>query len=151
MRKVKHNKIRNTGLLFEFLLRQITSDVLNKDNGPAVKIVKEKFNEHTELGKELALYNILITKTYRFHDFPPFWAGTFSEPKIGSEMGCQKWGQRCSGSNILKNREESECQTHMKIKLPGILCVKNQYAGEVPIFCAQLEGGHERPEMGPAL
>ena len=41
--------------------------------------------------------------------------------------------------------------THMKIKLPGILCVKNQYAGEVPIFCAQLEGGHERPEMGPAL
>ena len=39
----------------------------------------------------------------------------------------------------------------MKIKLPGILCVKNQYAGEVPIFCAQLEGGHERPEMGPAL
>ena len=58
MRKVKHNKIRNTGLLFEFLLRQITSDVLNKNNGQAVSIVKEKFNENTELGKELALYNI---------------------------------------------------------------------------------------------
>ena len=65
MRKVKHNKIRNTGLLFEFLLRQITSDVLNKNNGPAVKIVKEKFNENTELGKELALYNILITKKFK--------------------------------------------------------------------------------------
>jgi hypothetical protein len=65
MRKVKHNKIRNTGLLFEFLLRQITSDVLNKDNGLAVKIVKEKFNENTELGKELALYNILITKKFK--------------------------------------------------------------------------------------
>ena len=65
MRKVKHNKIRNTGLLFEFLLRQITSDVLNKDNGKAVKIVKEKFNENTELGKELALYNILITKKFK--------------------------------------------------------------------------------------
>jgi len=65
MRKVKHNKIRNTGLLFEFLLRQITSDVLNKDNGPAVKIVKNKFNENTELGKELALYNILITKKFK--------------------------------------------------------------------------------------
>ena len=64
MRKVKHNKIRNTGLLFEFLLRQITSDVLNKNNGPAVKIVKDKFNENTELGKELALYNILITKKF---------------------------------------------------------------------------------------
>ena len=65
MRKVKHNKIRNTGLLFEFLLRQITSDVLNKDNGHAVSIVKEKFNENTELGKELALYNILITKKFK--------------------------------------------------------------------------------------
>ena len=66
MRKVKHNKIRNTGLLFEFLLRQITSDVLNKDNnGKAVTIVKEKFNENTELGKELALYNILITKKFK--------------------------------------------------------------------------------------
>jgi hypothetical protein len=41
MRKVKHNKIRNTGLLFEFLLRQITSDVLNKDNSNAVEIVKK--------------------------------------------------------------------------------------------------------------
>ena len=66
MRKVKHNKIRNTGLLFEFLLRQITSDVLNKDNSSkAVTIVKQKFNENTELGKELALYNILITKKFK--------------------------------------------------------------------------------------
>ena len=66
MRKVKHNKIRNTGLLFEFLLRQITSDVLNKDNnGKAVELVKQKINENTELGKELALYNILITKKFK--------------------------------------------------------------------------------------
>ena len=66
MRKVKHNKIRNTGLLFECLLRQITSDVLNKDNNSkAVEIVKQKFNENTELGKELALYNILITKKFK--------------------------------------------------------------------------------------
>ena len=63
--KIKHSKFRNTGLLFEFLLRQITADVLNKDdNSIALKIVKEKFNEHTELGKELALYNILIHKRF---------------------------------------------------------------------------------------
>ena len=65
MRKVKHNKLRNTGLLFEFLLRQITSDVLNKiDDSKAVTIVKSKFNENTELGKELALYNIIINKKF---------------------------------------------------------------------------------------
>ena len=64
--KIKHSKIRNTGLLFEFLLRQITADVLNKDDDSiAVKIVKEKFNEHTELGKELALYNIIATRKFK--------------------------------------------------------------------------------------
>jgi len=63
--KIKHTKIRNTGLLFEFLLRQITADVLNKDDTSiAVKIIKEKFNENTELGKELALYNTLINKKF---------------------------------------------------------------------------------------
>tara|TARA_Y100000592_G_scaffold64253_1_gene100110 strand:+ start:854 stop:1732 length:879 start_codon:yes stop_codon:yes gene_type:complete len=65
MHKLKHTKIRNTGLLFEFLLRQITSDVLNSDkDSVAVKIIKDKFNENTELGKELALYNIIINKKF---------------------------------------------------------------------------------------
>ena len=30
MAKFKHNKLKNTGMLFEFLLRQVTVDVLNK-------------------------------------------------------------------------------------------------------------------------
>ena len=65
MRKIKHIKVRNTGLLFECLLRQITSDVLSSDNNSgAVRILKQKFNENTELGKELALYNILINKKF---------------------------------------------------------------------------------------
>jgi hypothetical protein len=38
--------------------------VFEDDNSIALKIVKEKFNEHTELGKELALYNILIHKKF---------------------------------------------------------------------------------------
>tara|TARA_A100001201_G_scaffold75618_1_gene68377 strand:+ start:2949 stop:3830 length:882 start_codon:yes stop_codon:yes gene_type:complete len=63
--KLKHSKIRNTGLLFEFLLRQITADVLNKNsNSKAANIVKSTFNENTELGKELALYNVIINKKF---------------------------------------------------------------------------------------
>tara|TARA_Y100001963_G_C6730260_1_gene423520 strand:- start:229 stop:1110 length:882 start_codon:yes stop_codon:yes gene_type:complete len=63
--KVKHSKVRNTGLLFEFLLRQITTDVLNKkDNSKAVQFIKKQFNENSELGKELALYNALISKKF---------------------------------------------------------------------------------------
>ena len=63
--RLKHSKIRNTGLLFEFLLRQITADVLNKkSDSKASHIVKKNFNENTELGRELALYNILINKKF---------------------------------------------------------------------------------------
>ena len=63
--KIKHSKIRNSGLLFEFLLRQITLDVLNKNtSSKAVKMIKENFNDKTELGKELTLYNVLLTKKF---------------------------------------------------------------------------------------
>ena len=64
-KRVKHNKIRNTGLLFEFLLRQVTSDVLNKKKkSKALEIIKTKFGENTELGKERALYSIIINKRF---------------------------------------------------------------------------------------
>ncbi len=63
-KKAKHTKIRNTGLLYEFLLRQITLDILNNRNSKAVNIIKERFSEKTELGKELALYNILLNRKY---------------------------------------------------------------------------------------
>jgi len=62
--KAKHSKIRNTGLLFEFLLRQITLDILNNKDSKAAHIIKTRFNERTELGKELALYNILLNRKY---------------------------------------------------------------------------------------
>ena len=66
MRKVKHTKIRNTGLLFEFILRQLTSDMLNnEDSKSTVNLLKHRFNENTELGKELSLYNIIINKKFQ--------------------------------------------------------------------------------------
>ena len=62
----KHNKIKNTGILFELLTRQITVDVLNNEkNSSAIKILKEFFNANTELGKENQLYKVLIEKKYK--------------------------------------------------------------------------------------
>ena len=66
MRKIRHAKVRNTGLLFEFLIRQTTADILDKNNSNnAVRIIKEKFNSNTELGKELSLYNCLNNKKFQ--------------------------------------------------------------------------------------
>jgi len=54
---IKHNKLRNTGILYELLVCQITSDVMeNKQNGIAVQLMREFFNSKKELGKELMLY-----------------------------------------------------------------------------------------------
>ena len=62
----KHNKIKNTGILFELLTRQVTVDVLNNENNSsAIKILKEFFNTTTELGKENELYKILLEKKYK--------------------------------------------------------------------------------------
>tara|TARA_B100000131_G_C18045449_1_gene584200 strand:- start:398 stop:1267 length:870 start_codon:yes stop_codon:yes gene_type:complete len=65
-KRIKHSKYKNTGLIFEFLLRQITSDILNDgDNSSAVKLIKKFFNERTELGRELGLYNLLMSERYK--------------------------------------------------------------------------------------
>ena len=62
--KLKHSKIKNTGILFELLTRQITADVLAGKSTKSVSIVKKYFNEKTELGKEFELYKILSEKSY---------------------------------------------------------------------------------------
>jgi hypothetical protein len=53
---IKHSKYRNTGILFELLVRQTTSDLLNNQDSKAVKILKKYFT-NTELGKEYSLYS----------------------------------------------------------------------------------------------
>ena len=64
--KTKHSKIRNTGILFELLTRQITVDVLNNDKkGSAANILKSFFNKNTELGKEYELYRVLTVENYK--------------------------------------------------------------------------------------
>ena len=64
-RKLKHSKIKNTGILFELLTRQITADVLAGKSTKSVSILKKYFNEKTELGKELELYRLLSEKHYQ--------------------------------------------------------------------------------------
>lgn len=58
--RIKHNKFRNTGVLFELLVRQIASDTLANIDSKAVKIVK-KFFHNSELAKEHKLYHTILT------------------------------------------------------------------------------------------
>ena len=65
MKRVKHSKFKNTGILFELLVRQITLEVLNGDTTENAKeIVREFFSPATELNKELRLYELLLKEKY---------------------------------------------------------------------------------------
>ena len=58
--KIKHSKYKNTGILFELLVRQIASDTVSGKDSAAIGIVKKYFGK-TELTKEHKLYQALIT------------------------------------------------------------------------------------------
>ena len=64
MNKLRHSKFKNTGVLFELLVRQIASDTLNEKNSPALSIIKKHFKNGSELSKELKLYQYLVKENF---------------------------------------------------------------------------------------
>ncbi len=65
MKNIKHSKFKNTGFIFELLVRQITSEIMSgTTNSKAEKILKEYFSAKKELSKELKLYQYLINEKY---------------------------------------------------------------------------------------
>jgi hypothetical protein len=59
MNKIRHNKFKNTGILFELLVRQIASDTVSGKDSASINIVKKYFSK-TELAKEHKIYQALI-------------------------------------------------------------------------------------------
>lgn len=62
MNLIKHSKYKNSGILFELLVRQITADTLNGVDSP-VKNILQKYFVKTELGREYKLYETLLKRT----------------------------------------------------------------------------------------
>ena len=64
MRNVKHSKFKNTGLLFELLVRQVASDVMNGLDSNALKLINRHFSPQSQLTKELKLYRSLSEEKF---------------------------------------------------------------------------------------
>ena len=64
MKHIKHNKIKNTGILFELLLRQVTADILSDNKQLAANLVKKYFSSTKPLGKEIRLYQMLMGESF---------------------------------------------------------------------------------------
>lgn len=58
--KIKHSKFRNTGLIFELLVKQIAADTLNKKESPAIDILRKHFTGKTSLVREFKLYEFIL-------------------------------------------------------------------------------------------
>lgn len=58
--KIKHSKYRNTGLIFELLVKQIAADTLDNKDSAAVSIIKKHFSDRSTLAKEYRLYEFIV-------------------------------------------------------------------------------------------
>ena len=56
---IKHSKFKNTGILFEILVKRITADTLSNGDSPAINTLRKYF-VNTELGKEYKLYEMVF-------------------------------------------------------------------------------------------
>ena len=62
--KPKHSKYKNTGILFELLTRQITSETISNDNPKATGILKKFFSNNSALLTEYQIYHALLNKKF---------------------------------------------------------------------------------------
>ena len=116
MNKIKHSKIKNTGILFELLTRQITVDILNGNNSGAVILLKKYFSEKTELGKEYKLYEFLLKSSYKSENR----ANSLIDAVISARQKLHNSVLRREKYNLIKEIKETyDVNEFFKSKLPN--------------------------------
>lgn len=58
--KIKHSKYKNTGLIFELLVKQIAADTLTQKESPAIQVLRKFYTGNTSLVKEYKLYDFVL-------------------------------------------------------------------------------------------
>jgi hypothetical protein len=113
--QVKHSKYKNTGILFELLVRQITTDTLDGKDSPAKDILKKYFVK-TELGREYKLYETLLKKTSLTETKANIVVSTLTESSLTLNRGAIKRQKYNLISEIQKHYDLNEFFNH---KLPN--------------------------------
>jgi|TARA_R110002073_G_scaffold129177_2_gene275495 hypothetical protein len=102
MSTVKHSKYKNTGILFELLVRQVASDTLSSENSEAVRIIKEYFSNKTQLGKELQLYQTILKERFNSENQ----ANRFLDAVLSSRKKLSQSKLRREKYNLIKEIKE---------------------------------------------
>ena len=95
--KIKHSKFKNTGILFELLVRQIASDTVSNKDSAAIELVKKYFSK-SELAKEYKLYQALITPK----NLSEAKAETFVNSTLEASLRLNKTALRKEKYNLIK-------------------------------------------------
>ena len=112
--KIKHSKYKNTGILFELLVRQITADTLKGVESPAIGLLKKYFVK-TSLGREYKLYeSILKSKVVSENKASLFISTTLDSSKKFSRGSLKK--QKYNLINEIKNHYNLDSFFGAKIK-----------------------------------
>jgi hypothetical protein len=113
--QVKHSKYKNTGILFELLIRQITTDTLDGKDSPATDILKKYFVK-SELGREYKLYETLLKKISLTETKANIVIGTLTDSSKALNRGVIKRQKYNLISEIQKHYDLNEFFGH---KLPN--------------------------------
>ena len=98
---IKHSKFKNTGILFELLVRKITADTLAGVESPSVNILKKYF-VNTELGKEYKLYETL----FKFKNITEGKANTILSTVLESSKRLNRKSIKREKYNLVKELRE---------------------------------------------
>jgi hypothetical protein len=111
--KIKHSKFKNSGILFELLVRQIASDTVSNKDSAAIGIVRKYFNK-SELAKEYKLYQALIVP----RSLSEAKAETFINSTLEASLRLNKTALRKEKYNIIKEiRDHYDIEEFFKAKI----------------------------------
>ena len=115
MTKLKHSKYKNSGLIFELLIRQVTADTISGKQSPALDIIKKYFLK-SELSKEYKLYESLLKKLPLSESTANIVINTILETSKKLNRG----NLRREKYNLIKEiRDNYNLDEFFKIKLPN--------------------------------
>jgi hypothetical protein len=101
MGKIKHSKFKNPAIIFELLVKKITSELLSNKESEAVGILRRNFT-NTELGKEYRLYETLFKNKH----LSEARANTILETVLDSHKKLNKTRLKKDKYNVIKEIKE---------------------------------------------